>query len=90
MTKESAVFAYCTSDNRIKVVNALDFKVDRTAITFKVHIGNKNYYVYYDKATQEFFECILDKETLCYIPHKPFHLKAKSVERVITERWSVK
>ena len=90
MKKESAVFAYCTRDNRVKVVDALDFKQNDDYITFKVRIDGKDYYMYYNKPTQEFFECIIDKENLCYVPHKPFHLKAQAIERVITERWGVK
>ena len=90
MTKESVVFAYSTSNKRVKVVDAVDFKQSDNNITFKVRIDDEDYYILYDKSTQEFFECIPHKEKLYYVPYEPFHLKAISIERVITERWSVK
>ena len=84
MKKESAVFAYYTSDNRVKVVDALDFKQNDDYITFKVRINNKDYYMLYVVSTQALLEC------KGYMRYEPSHIKAKSIERVITERWSVK
>lgn len=84
MTKESAVFAYCTSDNRIKVVDALDFKQNDDYITFKVRINNKDYYMLYVVSTQALLEY------KGYLGYEPSHIKVKSIERVITEHWSVK